>query len=62
MEYQDREERCIENTCRAKYTITAGEQEFFADKGFTLPKRCVDCRAKRKVEKQKRLDEMNSHE
>ncbi|MDI6871453.1 MAG: zinc-ribbon domain containing protein [Bacillota bacterium] len=35
--------------CQQEFTFTAGEQEFFAAKGFTNePSRCPECRAARK--------------
>ena len=35
--------------CRATFTFTTGEQEFFASKGFTNePKRCPHCRREKK--------------
>ena len=46
MEYQDRILKCAE--CGAEFVFTAGEQMFFADKGFkNEPKRCKACKAKR---------------
>jgi CxxC-x17-CxxC domain-containing protein len=46
MEYQDRVLKCSE--CGAEFVFTAGEQMFFADKGFkNEPKRCKACKAKR---------------
>src|SRR5437763_17019185 len=46
MEYQDKVLRCAE--CDAEFIFTAGEQMFFADKGFkNEPKRCKTCKAKR---------------
>src|SRR5271157_4405092 len=46
MEYHDRVLRCAE--CSAEFVFTAGEQMFFADKGFkNEPKRCKGCKAKR---------------
>ena len=46
MEYQDRVLKCAE--CGAEFVFTAGEQMFFADKGFkNEPKRCKACKAKR---------------
>ena len=36
--------------CRSEFIFTAGEQEFFAQKGFTNePSRCPECRASRKA-------------
>lgn len=35
--------------CNANFTFTAGEQEFYAEKGFTNePTRCPECRKARK--------------
>ena len=46
MEYHDRVLKCAE--CGAEFVFTAGEQMFFADKGFkNEPKRCKGCKAKR---------------
>jgi CxxC-x17-CxxC domain-containing protein len=46
MEYQDKVLKCAE--CGAEFVFTAGEQMFFADKGFkNEPKRCKACKAKR---------------
>jgi CxxC-x17-CxxC domain-containing protein len=46
MEYHDKVLKCSE--CGQEFVFTAGEQMFFADKGFkNEPKRCKDCKAKR---------------
>ena len=46
MEYHDKVLKCAE--CGAEFVFTAGEQIFFADKGFkNEPKRCKACKAKR---------------
>ena len=46
MEYHDKVLKCAE--CSEEFVFTAGEQMFFADKGFkNEPKRCKDCKAKR---------------
>jgi CxxC-x17-CxxC domain-containing protein len=46
MEYLDRVLKCID--CGAEFVFTAGEQLFFADKGFkNEPKRCKPCKSKR---------------
>ena len=38
--------------CGREFTFTAGEQEFYADKGFqNEPVRCKECRALRKAQK-----------
>jgi CxxC-x17-CxxC domain-containing protein len=46
MEYRDRVLKCID--CGSDFVFTAGEQLFFADKGFkNEPKRCKPCKSKR---------------
>jgi CxxC-x17-CxxC domain-containing protein len=35
--------------CRQEFTFTAGEQEFYASRGFTEPRRCPACRSSRKA-------------
>jgi CxxC-x17-CxxC domain-containing protein len=46
MEYRDKVLKCSD--CGAEFVFTAGEQMFFADKGFkNEPKRCKSCKAKR---------------
>lgn len=48
-EYSDRVLRCID--CSGEFIFTAGEQQFFADKGLkNEPKRCKPCK-KRKNER-----------
>ena len=38
--------------CGAEFVFTVGEQEFYAEKGFTNePVRCRDCRQKRKADR-----------
>ena len=47
MEYQDKTLKCKE--CDADFVFSAGEQEFYAEKGFeNEPVRCPACRAQRK--------------
>ena len=46
MEYNDKVLKCSD--CGAEFVFTAGEQMFFADKGFkNEPKRCKACKANR---------------
>ncbi|HSC77445.1 MAG TPA: zinc-ribbon domain containing protein [Candidatus Acidoferrales bacterium] len=46
MEFQDKVLACVD--CGAEFVFTAGEQMFFADKGFKHePKRCKPCKSKR---------------
>ena len=45
--YEDKILKCKE--CGAEFVFTAGEQEFYAEKGFTNePQRCKACRNARK--------------
>ena len=46
--YQDKTLVCRD--CGAEFTFTAGEQEFYAEKGFqNEPTRCKECRQTRKT-------------
>ena len=45
--FQDRSLRCSD--CGTTFTFTAGEQTFYAERGFSEPKRCATCRAARKA-------------
>lgn len=50
MEYQDKTLVCRD--CNGEFTWSAGEQEFYAQKGFNNPPtRCQDCRRKYKDQK-----------
>lgn len=52
--YQD--ETLICDDCSNEFTFTAGEQEFYAEKGLTnKPKRCQNCRKNRRQDNRKRL-------
>ena len=45
--YEDKTLKCKE--CGADFIFTAGEQEFYAEKGFqNEPQRCKECRTARK--------------
>lgn len=35
--------------CGQPFTFSASEQDFFAERGFTEPRRCASCRASRKA-------------
>lgn len=48
MAMQDKSLKCVD--CGNDFVFTAGEQEFYAQKGFTnAPTRCPSCRAARKA-------------
>ena len=51
MALQDRILTCSE--CGQEFTFTTGEQEFYSSRGLTNdPKRCSECRATRRRERQ----------
>lgn len=48
MELKDKTITCKD--CKTEFVFTVGEQEFYAEKGFTNePVRCPECRKKRKA-------------
>jgi CxxC-x17-CxxC domain-containing protein len=50
MSFQDKSLECSD--CGVTFTHSAEDQEFFQNKGFTNePKRCPECRQKRKSER-----------
>ena len=38
---------CVD--CAGDFTFTRGEQVYFASKGLSTPRRCPECRLKRKL-------------
>lgn len=46
MRFEDKTLKCKD--CGNDFTFTGGEQAFFAKNNFTEPKRCPDCRRKKK--------------
>ena len=44
--YQDKELTCSD--CGGKFTFTAKDQEYYAEKRFGAPKRCKPCRQAKK--------------
>lgn len=42
MEVQDKEIRCVD--CEKIFIFGVGEQEFYAKKKYSEPKRCKECR------------------
>jgi CxxC-x17-CxxC domain-containing protein len=42
MPYQDITLDCVQ--CEKEFNFTAGEQEYFGERGFSEPKKCPDCR------------------
>lgn len=49
MPYTDKVLTCQD--CHQSFTFSADDQEFFATKGYSEPKRCPDCRQARKSER-----------
>ena len=45
--YSDKNLTCAD--CGQEYVFTASEQDFYAQRGFTEPRRCPSCRASRKA-------------
>lgn len=46
MPYEDKTLSCLE--CGTNFEFSAGEQEFYATKGFSDPRRCPACRRLRR--------------
>ena len=49
MPYTDKNLTCQD--CGQSFTFSADDQEFFATKGYSEPKRCPSCRQARKAER-----------
>ena len=47
--YNDKTLTCAD--CNEQFTFTASEQDFYAQRGFTEPRRCSNCRANRKAQR-----------
>lgn len=45
--YQDRTINCVD--CGIDFTFTASDQQFYADRQFSEPRRCPSCRAAKKA-------------
>jgi hypothetical protein len=50
MTFSDQTLECAD--CRRSFTWTAGEQQFYAERQFSAPKRCAGCREARRLERQ----------
>lgn len=51
LELTDTKINCVD--CDTQFVLSLGEQRWFKDKGFSMPKRCPDCRARRKEDREK---------
>jgi hypothetical protein len=47
------EEKIICSDCGKEFVLTAGERKWYEDKGFSIPKRCPDCRKQRKSDRKR---------
>lgn len=54
---EDRKVKC--EKCGEEFVFTAGEQEFYQEKGFTDPKKCKACRDAAKNERNNRSNRNN---
>ena len=60
MSFGDKSIQCSD--CGITFTFTAGEQEFFASKGFTNePKRCIQCRRAKKEQSNRLASDSHSY-
>jgi hypothetical protein len=51
--FEDQARTCVD--CEQEFIWTAGEQDFFHEKGFAdPPKRCKECRQARKADREQR--------
>jgi len=48
--YTDKNLVCMD--CSQEFVFTARDQEFYAERGFTEPKRCTPCRNARKAQRE----------
>jgi len=46
-DFKDKKLKCLD--CGTEFTFSVGEQFFFWSKGLSIPKRCHECRLKRKL-------------
>lgn len=59
-EYQDKTIKCVD--CGKEFVFTARDQEFYHEKGFkNEPKRCKDCREKKKIERNNQFQNKNTN-
>lgn len=47
LNYTDQQLQCVE--CGKTFDFSADDQEFYATKGYSSPKRCPECRESRKA-------------
>lgn len=49
MSYEEKQITCAD--CGAEFSFTADDQDYYASKGYSEPKRCPDCRAAKKAQR-----------
>jgi len=49
MSYENKQITCAD--CGAEFTFSADDQEYYASKGYSEPKRCPACRAAKKAQR-----------
>ncbi len=49
MSYEERTMTCVD--CGAEFAFSADDQEYYATKGYSDPKRCPACRAAKKAQR-----------
>lgn len=54
MEYQDKTIVCKD--CGKDFVFTAGEQQFYAEREFSEPVRCKECRDARKASRENKAN------
>ena len=47
LKVEDKTLHCVD--CGAQFLFSTGEQRYFLSKGLSMPKRCPECRLKRKL-------------
>ena len=47
----DQDQTCECKDCSAEFVFTVGEKRFYESNGFQPPKRCKECRNKRKAQR-----------
>ena len=55
--FEDKQVSCVD--CGESFTFTAGEQEFYNERGYSTPKRCKACRDAKKNQSSKPKRDFN---
>lgn len=57
---EKRDEIIVCRNCGKEFTFTVGEQNFYEEKGLKSPVRCKECKAKRKEQQTKQINNIVS--